>query len=257
MRIKFLFLLNKNTDMYNLIIDAGNTIIKLRVLMQKEIVSTENCKDWDSALNSIKLLQKNFKISACILSNVRESNALFENYITKNFKTIFFSHTNKLPVIINYKSLETLGKDRLAAVCGASELFPNKNSLIIDAGTAITYDILKDGKIYEGGNISPGIKIRFKALNTFTKKLPLIDIDAEDNNLFGQNTEQAIRYGVQNGILHEVKGVIEDFKLKYSDLNIIFTGGDSFFFEKLLNFRIFAEPNLTTLGLNKILELNA
>lgn len=242
--------------MYNLIIDAGNTIIKIRVLAKEELVFSTNCNDWDSSLNQIKLLQNRFKISACILSNVRENDVFFENYLTKNLKTIFFSHSLKLPITINYKSIDSLGKDRLAAVCGASELFPNKNSLIIDAGTAITYDILREGKFYDGGNISPGIKMRFKALHSFTKKLPLIELDINDNNFFGQNTEQAIRYGVQNGILSEIKVFIEEFKTKYSKPNIIFTGGDSFFFEKLFNFPIFAETNLTIIGLNKILKLN-
>ncbi len=242
--------------MSNLIIDSGNTIIKIRIYDKQNIVKAENFTDWKSALRSIKNFSKNINITNCILSNVREENDEFNKFLGSNFNTVFFSHTNILPIKLKYQTPDTLGKDRLAAVCGASVLFPKQNVLIIDAGTAITYDILEKGENYLGGNISPGIQIRFKSLNAFTKKLPLINISPDDNKLYGTNTEQAIRYGVQNGVLYEINAVIEEYKHKFSELNIIFTGGDSFFFEKLLKFPIFAELNLTSIGLNKILELN-
>jgi type III pantothenate kinase len=135
-------------------------------------------------------------------------------------------------------------------------MFPDKNVLVIDAGTAITYDILLKDKKYLGGNISPGILTRFKSLHTFTGKLPLLNINEKVRGLYGDTTESAITLGVQNGIIYEITGTIEAFKEKYDDLMVLFTGGDAFFFEKSLKFCIFVEPNLTAIGLNKILKLN-
>jgi type III pantothenate kinase len=242
--------------MISLIIDAGNTYIKVKCFDDDKIVDAGLFLDELEAQNFISTHNSMSKIRRCIVSDVRDLNKSFTNFLQNNFNTIFFSHTVKLPITLNYKTPETLGKDRIAAVCGAAVLFPRKSILIIDAGTAITYDILTAENLYLGGNISPGLQIRFKALNTFTGKLPLVHINKERQNLFGETTEEAIRSGVLNGMIYEIDGFINDFKTQYSDLLIVFTGGDCFFFEKLLKNRIFAEPNLTAIGLNKILELN-
>jgi type III pantothenate kinase len=242
--------------MLSLIIDAGNTYIKIKCFDHNKIVEANQFFNEIDAQKHILELIADTKIVNCIVSDVRDLEESFCTFLKSNFNTIFFSHCLKLPVIVNYKTPETLGKDRIAAVCGATVIFPGRNVLIVDAGTAITYDILTADKQYLGGNISPGLQIRFKALNTFTGKLPLIHINNERQNLFGETTEEAIRSGVLGGMIYEIDGFINDFKTQYSDLLIVFTGGDSFFFEKLLKNRIFAEPNLTAIGLNKILELN-
>lgn len=242
--------------MLSLIIDAGNTFIKVKTFCNNKIAANEQFSTELEAKKFILELKSEQKISACIVSAVRDLDPIFLNFINKNFKTILFNSEINLPIELEYKTPETLGKDRIAAICGASVLFPNNNLLIIDAGTAITYDLLKGGLIHAGGNISPGLQTRFKALNTFTGKLPLLDIKEKKQRLFGQTTEEAIRCGVQNGMIYEIDGCIDAFKSEYLDLKIIFTGGDCFFFEKLLKNRIFAEPNLTAIGLNKILELN-
>jgi len=140
-------------------------------------------------------------------------------------------------------------------VVGAHNLFPDSNILVIDAGTAITYDLLTAEGTYLGGNISPGIEMRFKALNQFTGKLPKIE-KADQNILFGKTTEQAIRAGVQNGVVYEIEGTINSFKDFYKNLKVIITGGDAEFFEKKLKNSFFVSPNLTNLGLNRILEYN-
>lgn len=242
--------------MLSLIIDAGNTYIKVKCFDNDKIVDAEQFLNESEAQKFISDLIIAHKIANCIVSDVRGLNDSFRDFLQNNFNTIFFSHQLELPVKINYKTPETLGKDRLAAVCGAGVIFPGRNVLVIDAGTAITYDILTTENLYAGGNISPGLQIRFKALNTFTGKLPLVHINKERQNLFGETTEEAIRCGVLNGMIYEIDGFINDFKTQYPDLLIVFTGGDCFFFEKLLKNRIFAEPNLTAIGLNKILELN-
>ena len=127
---------------------------------------------------------------------------------------------------------------------------------MIDSGTAITYDIVTDKGEYLGGNISPGLKTRFRALHNFTGKLPLLNEDESLDGLFGTNTTEAITLGVQNGMLYEIEGTVKKFSLKFNDLLVVFTGGDSFFFENRINFNNFAEPYLVAFGLNEILEYN-
>ena len=129
------------------------------------------------------------------------------------------------------------------------------NILIIDAGTAITYDILTAEGKYLGGNISPGLEMRFKALNQFTGKLPKIE-KVEFNKLYGQTTEQAIIAGVQNGFVFEVDSTITSFKEFYNNLKVIITGGDAEFFDKKLKNSFFVHFNLISLGLNRVLQHN-
>jgi len=170
--------------------------------------------------------------------------------------TVVLDEKTDLPINNNYESKSSLGKDRVAAAVGANTIFPNTNVLIIDAGTALTIDFVSESNEYQGGNISPGISMRFKALNTFTSKLPLLD-KSDNFYLTAKNTNDAIISGVQNGIIFEIDGYIEQYKKKYADLKVILTGGDSFFFERKLKNTIFAKPFLTAIGLNRILEYNA
>ncbi|MDR2835361.1 MAG: type III pantothenate kinase [Bacteroidales bacterium] len=244
--------------MANLIIDAGNSFIKLYVIENNTII----CKfifeiNEKFEIKKIDFLNE-YTIYKCIISTVRNQfDENFLNFLESKFDVFFLSHSMKFPVKINYKIPETLGLDRIAAVVGASVILPNTNVLIIDAGTAITFDILNNNGEFLGGIISPGINTRFLALNKFTEKLPLISKCNQKNLLFGQTTEEAIICGVQNGIFYEVKSNINHFQEKFDDLYIIFTGGDALFFENLFKSCIFAEQNLIAIGLNKILELNA
>ena len=127
--------------------------------------------------------------------------------------------------------------------------------MVIDAGTAITYDFINDKNEYIGGNISPGLKLRFRALYHFTDKLPLME-PKNYNQLYGLSTEEAILAGVQNGMIYEVDKTIEKFKEFYSNLKVIITGGDAEFFDKKLKYSFFVHFNLVALGLNRILEYN-
>jgi type III pantothenate kinase len=149
------------------------------------------------------------------------------------------------------KNTETLGKDRLAAVMGAKFLFGNKNCLVIDAGTCITYDYLLDNGDYLGGAISMGIGMRYTALNAFTSKLPSLKIDETAENIddVGMFTEEAIHSGVCNGLFDEVNARIDRFKAKYDHSIVIFTGGDAKFLAKHIKYEIFAEPLLVHYGL--------
>ena len=159
----------------------------------------------------------------------------------------------------HYLTPKTLGPDRLAGVIGANNLYPRKNNLIIDGGTCITYDYVDADANYSGGSISPGLNMRYKALNEYTGALPLLNEDAEFNANSGNDTTSAITSGVQNGIKYELTGFIESYKTGINELNIILTGGNSIFFDTLLKNSIFApcikiEPYLVLKGLNAAIQ---
>ncbi|MDQ3192959.1 MAG: type III pantothenate kinase, partial [Bacteroidota bacterium] len=158
-----------------------------------------------------------------------------------------------------YLSPETLGKDRLAAVAGASLVFPNVNVLVIDAGTCIKYDFINNKSEYLGGGISPGIKMRYAALNNFTQKLPLLEPIKEVTLLSGNTTISSIHSGVQLGALSEVKEIINLYLEKYIKITVILTGGDMEFFKPVMSGKnnIFADSFLIHKGLNHILSYNA
>ena len=175
--------------------------------------------------------------------------------IVSYFNAYLFDESTKIPIDNKYKTLNTLGNDRIAAVIGAIYLFPKKDVLVFDAGTCLTIDFANKNKQYLGGRISPGISMRYHALHNFTAKLPLLRYD-EEYMYLGNNTNASIISGVQQGIMAEVKSVILDYQSCSHETIIIFTGGDSLFFEKELKNSIFAEPNLVLIGLNEILDYN-
>jgi|YNPMSStandDraft_1061717.scaffolds.fasta_scaffold00207_7 type III pantothenate kinase len=173
---------------------------------------------------------------------------LFKHYIILNHKT-------PLPIKNFYETPNTLGYDRIASVVGAIELFPDINSLVIDAGTAITYDIITKNKEYLGGAISPGINLRFKALNEFTANLPL-ETFKNISTFPAKNTSNCIKTGVIEGVLAEIEHFIEDATIQFSPLQTIITGGDSTNLVKYLKKTIFVEENLVLIGLINILKHN-
>ncbi len=176
---------------------------------------------------------------------------IFKNY---NFPKIYLNPETLLPINKNYETPETLGSDRIAGAVGANFLFPNQNCLIIDMGTAIKYDYVSADGTFQGGIISPGKRIRFEALHTFTKRLPLVEA-TEIPDLIGKSTITCIQSGVVNGIIAEVNGMIENYK-NLGDCQVILCGGDAPFFESRIKKPTFANSNLVLIGLNRILQYN-
>lgn len=239
----------------NLVIDIGNTRTKAAVFDGSEMIADYT---WEgSSVDFVKfILEKSPGIKNAIVSSVHEQEPEFTGLISKKVKKLIeVDTTTPVPVINRYKTPDTLGKDRLAALVGANTIYPDSNVLIIDAGTAITYDFLDDDNQYTGGNISPGMEMRFKALNQYTRKLPKVGAK-EFFPEMGTDTESSIRSGVTNGIIFEIDSYIHRFEQKYNDLKIILTGGDANFFVKKLKKTIFVVPNLVLLGLNYILQYN-
>jgi len=240
----------------NLVIDIGNSRAKIALFNEHDLMI--NVPVDRLTVHHLKMLKEEHpQINKTILSSVRAVEPEIKDYLSRNVDFFLeMDHLTGLPMENIYETPETLGNDRLAAAVGANELFPDQNLLIIDAGTAITYDLVSEKNQFVGGNISPGLEMRFKALNHYTGKLPLINYSDEFQPI-GKNTTDAIRAGVQNGVLFEMAQTIDLFNRNYQNLHIIMTGGDSNFFDKKLNYSIFVHFNLTLIGLNRILEYNA
>jgi len=242
------------SDNYNLCIDKGNTRTKVGVFCGDALIFTEVYNDFGIS-ETIKL-KKQFHFSAGIISNVSTENQEFEKFL-ENEIPFFISLNEKtvLPVKVLYENTQTLGKDRIAAVIGAVSLKPKANILVVDAGTAVTYDFVDSNAVYHGGNIAPGIRMRSRALHAFTERLPEVEPSA-DFDLLGNNTTTALINGVMNGIVFEINGYFESLKIKYPELSIFLTGGDTNYFVSKLKSPIFAEKYLVLTGLNRILQFN-
>lgn len=238
----------------NLIIEQGNSSSKVAVYQGGVMIEHLLCKNLST--EDIALLFEKYDIKHGILSTVINVNESLVSYLKSRLRTfIILDEFVPLPIKVEYKSPSTLGKDRLSAVVGANYLEPGQDLLVIDAGTAITYDLIKSSGVYIGGNISPGMTTRFKALNQFTSKLPLVEQPDEVQTL-GYNTLTAIQSGVVKGIIYEMDGCIEELKSMYPSLLVFLTGGHSNYFERRLKNSIFADINLVLTGLNRILDYN-
>ncbi len=238
----------------NLVIDLGNTRIKAALFNGHEL---EEAKAYDSLNDLVSDKAFYSKGKRCIISSVTNTDSSVKETLNEIRDIRFFTSETKIPLKNLYKSASTLGSDRLAAAIGAYSLYPVKNNLVIDAGTCLKFNFTSEKGEYTGGAISPGLQMRFKALQHFTDKLPLINFNAEFEKLIGQTTEDSILSGVINGILQETEGVINEYKKLYPDLTIVITGGDTDFFAKRLKNRIFAHPHLVLVGLNEILIYNS
>jgi type III pantothenate kinase len=243
--------------MANLVIDIGNTNTKVAIFEQGKLVYTEQYKAID--LKTLVALINDHYVDRAIISSVKTNSEEWEAGLKEKIQLIYFNTGMTAGIHNHYRTPKTLGLDRLAAVIGANHLYPGKNNLVIDGGTCITYDWIDAGGNYFGGSISPGLNMRYNALNYYTAALPVINTDETFDKKSGDDTETAIRSGVQNGIKFELNGFIESYATNKHELNIILTGGDSIFFDTLLKNSIFApyiknEPHLVLKGLNAAIQ---
>ena len=240
----------------NLCIDIGNSIIKTALFSGLKIQETAN---WQKiGLTEIFELKSKYpEIKNVILCSVRPENLDLIDQLERNFHYLLvFNETTEIPLENLYRTSKTLGKDRLAAVTGANNNYPDKNVLVVDLGTAITYDLVDEFNCYLGGNISPGMTLRFRALHEFTGRLPLVQ-PKQKIKFMADNTEDAIAAGVEKGIIFEIESYINILENQYRNMIIIFTGGDAKYFDKKLKNTIFVDPFLIFTGLNRILIYNA
>lgn len=242
----------------NLVIDQGNTFNKLGVFDKEQLIHSYSEKILDK--KTMANLLMNYSISNVIVSSVQYyfdniSEAKEVLHIPQELNVLVLSAETQVPISNSYKTPKTLGRDRLAALVGASLSDIGCPKLVIDAGTAITIDYLDENNNFKGGNISPGIQTRFKSLKQNTKHLPLLECNSESPFL-GLSTNEAIWSGVQNSVIYEIDGYINHFNQLNPSTKTFFTGGDVDFFANNLKNRIFVHQNLVLTGLNAILEHN-
>ena len=239
----------------NCIIDAGNTAVKVAYFEEDKLNPVQVKSYTEHEFKKWIKNEENFEntILGSVIDHIGDDISGLE--LKTKGKFIQFSSTTPIPIGNNYGTKDTLGLDRLANAVALAKLFPSKNALAVDIGTCIKYDFLSLREVYEGGSISPGIKMRYKALHTFTAKLPFIE-EIETKDPCAKNTKDALVSGVVNGILSEITGMISLFNEKYDKIEVVLTGGDASFFEKELKKSIFVCPYLTLIGLNEILLAN-
>lgn len=237
-----------------LVADFGNTLQKIARFRGEERVDITVFRDI-TADQFIQYLLEKGPFHSGILSSVIPLREELMSVFHQLPAFIELSHETPVPVIIDYKTPETLGRDRIALAAGAATLFPGHNLLVIDAGSCITFDLITADGHYPGGAISPGIRMRLQALNNFTGKLPLIQ-PQDFHELIGTTTTTSILSGVMNGVKEEIRGIAARYREQFPHLRIILTGGDQEFLRDKLKIDIFAVPELVLLGLNKILDHN-
>ena len=236
-----------------LTIDIGNTKAKYAVFHDKNIVETDV---FNPVSNDLKhLLDRHKYINKGIISSVGGNiNECLEQL--QNINTVVLSSETKLPFTLTYKDKSKIGADRLALVAAAFAEKPHQNSLVIDIGTCITYDILTDDDRHLGGPISPGMKLRFKAMHEHTALLPLCEPTHDEPKLICNDTVECLQSGVQLGVLHEIKEFIKLYSLNFNNLNVFISGGDNIFLQNKLKNCTFASSNFMFNGLNLILKYN-
>ncbi|MFN3996780.1 type III pantothenate kinase [Algoriphagus sp.] len=234
----------------NLVIDIGNTRIKSALFEVDDLIEEHFFEEFDTALTFWETLD----FEACLISSVRYS----EEEIAKKlfFPFQYLNHSTILPILNHYGTPKTLGLDRIAAAVGAWQLAGRNPVLAIDLGSCITFEFVDESATYRGGAISPGLQMRAKAMNSFTARLPLVELDQKPENPTGDSTITCMQAGIWFGVEYELKGQIETYRLKIPEIKVYICGGDSLSFESLVKDHIFVVPNLVLHGLNCILNHN-
>lgn len=235
----------------NMVIDAGNTRTKIGIF---EGATLTVAKVFDQ-LEEAQTFLRQQTAEHLIVSTVTAEGDSLGSLVRLQGQQMKLTPSLPLPIQNRYETPQTLGPDRLAAACGAWQLFPRESSLVIDCGTCINYEFVHADGYYAGGGISPGVSMRFRAMHEMTDRLPLGD-PTEGVTLSGLNTLQCLQSGVMNGVLEEIKGIIRRYAENGPGIRVILTGGDAHFFEKPLKPSIFVAPELILTGLNSILLHN-
>ncbi len=237
-----------------LCIDVGNSTIKYALFNKRKLSHNTVSDRFDVALLAelIALHQP----EKAIVSSVRAIPKAWLKYLQTHTPTTLLTHHTPLPITLNYKTPETLGRDRIAVAVAAFTMFPQHHCLVINAGTCITYDIITEKGVYQGGAIAPGIEMRYKAMHQFTAKLPYVT-KRTTVRITGKSTEESMNAGVLGHLCFEVDGAIQFYSSHFKMLKVLITGGNGSFLAKRLKNSIFAAPNLVLIGLNEILLYNA
>lgn len=245
----------------NLIIDIGNSRVKTGIFRNGKVTEvlnhshqefSEQLNNWIKSEN----VASDIQYIGCASVGNKDMLAVVEQLAGSlpGARWLAIDHQTPLPVINAYRSPRTLGMDRICACAGARSLTPTGPLLVIDSGTAITYDYLDASNHYQGGGIAPGLRSRFRSLNDYTASLPLVDPEG-DLPLIGYNTETSIRSGVVNGMLAEISGIISRYRALSDDqLTVYLTGGDGVYLGNHLKSINFVDSNLLLIGIQTVVS---
>ena len=246
--------------MTNLAVDIGNTQVKLGLFDGSVLKEQVLCTDE----HEIPLLVQTEAVEAMILSSVARPPDEQTLWNQLSIPVLRLTGETPLPFVNTYTTPATLGTDRIAAVAGAHSRYPHQNTLVIDAGTCITYDIIDWQARYRGGVITPGLRMRLQAMHTFTARLPLVELvatevsEATAGELTARSTAEGLRSGAVRGTAAEISQMIRMYADKFSDLRVVMCGGDASYLLTYIrqDHSVTVVPELILIGLNSILQYN-
>ncbi len=240
--------------MKTIVLDFGNTSLKMGLFEKKELKWSK--REAMLSIDSLIEFLSEYTFDAIALASTGVSLSPYVQGLSARWKTMEITNATPVPLTISYDTPDTLGVDRIAAAVAANAKYPNENTLVIDCGTCVTYELIQRGT-YCGGAISPGLKMRLAAMNHFTQRLPLVDETNEAPLWPGKSTNQSMLAGAIKGWELEIKGFIDHQRHQSEQLNVILTGGDAHRFESTEKMGIFADPFHVLRGLNEIFGYNA
>lgn len=238
----------------NLCIDWGNSYVKAGLFDKNELVESYKYPETEAHNRIVDIVESHNPAYAIVCSVNNHSGESVEFLESKVKRVVVMNDRTPTPVMNAYSS-DTVGMDRLAMAVGAHAEHPEKNNLVVCLGTCITYNFVQKTKTFRGGAISPGLRMRLRAMHEFTDMLPSVPLEGEAL-LLGYDTETCMRSGAVFGIVSEIDGMVKDFSAQYPDFNAVLTGGDMSYFEGKLKSEIFADPDIILKGLNIILKHN-
>ena len=236
-----------------LCLDFGNTRLKCAIFedatFKEEIILPND------GIDSLEEIVERHQPKNSILSSVIHHNEAIETLLANNTNFHKLSHFTKLNFTTPVSKPATIGADRLALVAAAVHFYPGKNNLVIGLGSCITYNFINQNQQFVGGSISPGMEMRFKAMHEQTALLPLAKKNWNYPTI-GYDTITNLQSGVIAGIGYEIDGFIDYYASKFSNFNVVLTGGDAGYFAAKVKNKIFADTNLLFKGLYAISEIN-
>ncbi|WP_420155830.1 type III pantothenate kinase [Siphonobacter sp.] len=242
------------SETYALAIDLGNTYAKTGLFTADGHLEETH---WNFTIPELLEYVRERNPARVVLSSTGHAEEKIRSWFAfLPSPILWLTPQTPVPLTKRYDTPHTLGADRVAAAIGARHLFPDRNAVVIDMGTCITYDYVDTENNFHGGLISPGLRMRFKAMHSFTQRLPLVEVPETFPPLVGKSTIHAMQSGVLYGLIAEVQGLIEQYRSIYPDFQVILCGGDAPLFESRLKEPIFAAPELVLWGLYRILNYN-
>jgi len=238
----------------NLCIDLGNTFVKTGLFRENDLLETRWRLTFGELTSYVALVRPARLMISSTSRTEEELRAIFSECTDEIY---LLGPLTPVPLTKAYDTPHTLGADRVAAAVGARAIRPNDDCLVIDMGTCITYDFVTRRDVFEGGLISPGLRMRFQAMHSFTERLPAVEADGVIPSLVGKNTRHAMQSGVMNGLVAELNGIVARYHELFPDFQTLICGGDARFFESSFQTPIFVLPELVLIGLNRILQHNA